>query len=93
MAQYGGGEYGETRRQVDEYGNPVRQTDEYGNPAHHTGGTMGEYGTTGAYPTGTGVGGGEHLKGEHHGGGLGGVLHRSGSSSSSSVSLIILEDK
>lgn len=72
MAQYGD-QYGNQRRQFDEYGNPVRQTDEYGKPVHH-GGTMGDYGTTGTI--------GEHGK-EHHG--LGGMLHRSGSSSSSSV--------
>lgn len=71
--------------QTDEYGNPIRQTDEYGNPVHRTGGTMGDYGTIGAYGTQaaghtTGVHGGEQR--QH--GTLGGMLHRSGSSSSSS---------
>ncbi|MGD7340698.1 hypothetical protein ACQCRO_27745, partial [Ralstonia pseudosolanacearum] len=53
--------------------NPLGQTDEYGNPIGHTGA---------GHTTGTGAGTGHQQQQGH--GGLGGVLHRSGSSSSSS---------
>lgn len=90
MASYGGG-YGQQQQQgTDAYGNPVRQTDQYGNPIQHpTGGTMGDYGTAGATGThgmhGTGATGahGVGLSTGTHGQSQ---LHRSGSSSSSSVS-------
>lgn len=79
--QYQAGSY------KDEYGNPIRPTDEYGYPIQQTGtpGT-GTYGTGGAYAgapeSGTDFGVG-HDKDRH---GVSGMLHRSGSSSSSSVS-------
>lgn len=60
--------------QTDEFGNPVRRTDNYGtNPTP-------QHGTTDRGILG--IGGGHHHKGERHGVGL----HRTGSSSSSSVS-------
>ena len=87
-------EYGNPVRQTDEYGNPARHGGTMGD--YGTTGTTGAYGgTTGAhgtYATGTtgttGTGAyatqpGTDVGKEHHG--LGGMLHRSGSGSSSSV--------
>lgn len=90
-------QYGETP--TDEYGNPIRRTDEYGNPlGHHTTTTGTTAATTGAggyaphdfaattaAGQGQGVHGHDYDRKEHHGV-TGAVLHRSGSSSSSSVS-------
>lgn len=75
---------------MDSYGNPIKQhTDQYGNPVppHHTnvaGDTGYGVGTAG-YNTSTGPHQAQHAK-DPHSGGLTGMLHRSGSSSSSSVS-------
>jgi hypothetical protein len=93
--EYGYGQQGQhghgTTGRVDEYGNPVG-----GGMGHHGTTGTGGMGTTGYGTTGTG---GMGQLGEHGGAGMGGgqfqpvreghktggVLHRSGSSSSSSV--------
>ncbi len=71
----------------DQYGRDQgRQTDEFDNPIHHTtGGTIDDYGIGTGATTGTGTGQHNGTQGQQHqGGGVTGVLHRSGSSSSSS---------
>lgn len=94
-------EYGNPIRRTDEYGNPVGpRVDEYGNPlGHHTattGTTTGaggyaphDFAATTAAGQGQGVHGHDYDRKEHHGV-TGAVLHRSGSSSSSSVSPLFL---
>ncbi|KAG2243133.1 hypothetical protein Bca52824_095026 [Brassica carinata] len=92
-------EYGNPIQQLDEYGNPIGRGATggggYGTGGGYGGGaTGGTYGTGGeGYGAGTGalgagVGGRHHgqeqLHKESGGGGLGGMLHRSGSGSSSS---------
>lgn len=86
------GQHGHVTSRVDEYGNPVGtgaghgQMGTAGMGTHGTTGGMGTHGTTGGMGTHgtTGTGGGQFqpMREEHK---TGGVLQRSGSSSSSSV--------
>lgn len=95
-------EHGNPIRQTDEYGNPVnRHTGTTGNYESGGHGTTTGYGTGtghvtgtghGTATTGTGFGGDTFQPQQHqkhgHGGGTG-ILHRSGSSGSSSVSTLL----
>lgn len=63
----------------DEHGRLIPQTDAYGNPIRTD-----EYGNPLPFNQGYGIGAGKEK--HHRAAGLTGILHRSGSSSSSSVS-------
>lgn len=99
--EYGNPVHHGTGGTMGQYANTTAPTSGgYGTTGTGTYGTTGTgaYGTTGtgAYGT-TGTGGGEHYRlnetaGKEHHGTIGGMLHRSGSSSSSSVSNFIHED-
>lgn len=78
-------EHGNPILRAEEHGDPNRPADEYANPVYPS---SDPYGKLGVAPQVTGHGVGmEHRKERHT---LGGMLHRSGSSSSSSVSSFLV---